>query len=238
MVGAKAFRSRAPASTAWRSARCRLVFAQELDVRCRGVVRGWSGFPRLDRGCSQGGLAPLWALHGKATKEAYALGLTTGLVFFPGILYWIFEVPAFHLLDFGLLAVYLAQYIALWALAVNWICRHTGLAVPLVAPPMWIAFEYARAHFGFLSFPWMLFGHSQHGEHVLLQLTSLTGVYGLSFLLVPSNATSRPRSSRDRMDPWRLGRDAGVARRRTWRRPRVPCCWDPSSDTVDRPRRR
>jgi len=48
--------------------------------------------------------------------------------------------------------------------------------------------EYIRAHASFLALPWMLLGHSQYLHPSVVQITSLTGVYGLSFLIVLVNA--------------------------------------------------
>jgi len=50
-----------------------------------------------------------------------------------------------------------------------------------------VALEFARARLG-PGFPWLLTGYTQHGNLALVQLSSVTGVYGLSFLVVFFNA--------------------------------------------------
>src|SRR5207247_8544256 len=88
----------------------------------------------------------------------------------------------------ALISLSLAPYVAGWGLAVAWIRRRTALSLTLVAAPVWVACEYVRCHIGFLSLPWAQLGDSQYESLALLQLASLTGVYGLSFLIVFVNA--------------------------------------------------
>jgi apolipoprotein N-acyltransferase len=134
------------------------------------------------------GLVPL-LLASRSLRSAFLLSGLTGIVFFVGIFSWIWTVPAFNALDGLLVAVYLGLYFALWGLGVSWIRSRTGLSLPVVAPPLWVALEYVRGHVGFLSLPWMLLGYSQYQATALIQITSLTGVYGLSFLIVLTNAS-------------------------------------------------
>jgi len=133
-------------------------------------------------------LVPLLvALEGKSLKAAYGLSYLAGLTFFAGITYWIWSVTAYNLLDEILLGIYLPQYVTLWGLGLNWIRQRTRLSPALIAPPLWVTMEYIRSHLSFLSLPWMLVGHSQYLHPPLVQISSLTGVYGLSFLIVLVN---------------------------------------------------
>lgn len=130
----------------------------------------------------------LRALEGKSPRDAFLLSYVTGLVIFSGMTYWIWTVHTFRVIDFILLAGYFPHYASLWGLGVAWVRQRTGLAPILIAPSLWIALEYLRSHFFFLSAPWMLLGHSQYLQPSLIQLASVTGVYGLSFLIVFVNA--------------------------------------------------
>jgi apolipoprotein N-acyltransferase len=135
------------------------------------------------------GLVPLLvALDGKRPVAAFVLSFTSGLIFFPGIFHWALSIKDYNLLDHLLLAVYLSCYLGLFGLALAWIRTRTDLPLVLVAPPLWVAAEYLRAHASFLTFPWLLLGYSQYLHPSLVQITSLTGVYGLSFLIVLTNA--------------------------------------------------
>jgi apolipoprotein N-acyltransferase len=47
--------------------------------------------------------------------------------------------------------------------------------------------EYVRSNLFFLSFPWNLLGHSQHDYLIFIQIANITGVYGVSFLIIMVN---------------------------------------------------
>jgi apolipoprotein N-acyltransferase len=50
----------------------------------------------------------------------------------------------------------------------------------------WVCVEYMRAHL-FSGMPWALFGYSQYPWLHLIQIADITGVYGISFILVAAN---------------------------------------------------
>ncbi len=60
------------------------------------------------------------------------------------------------------------------------------LAVTVLAPVFWVAVEWLRSWL-FTGFPWNHLGLSQWQHQGLMQVTTITGVYGLSFLLVVAN---------------------------------------------------
>jgi apolipoprotein N-acyltransferase len=133
-------------------------------------------------------LVPLLVvLDGRAPRVAFALSYLAGLVFTVGTFAWIWSVPGYNLLDEVLLALYLGVYMAVWGSATAWVRRRTALPLALVAPVLWVALEYIRSNLSFLSLPWMLLGHTQHASIPTIQIASLTGVYGLTFLIVLVN---------------------------------------------------
>jgi apolipoprotein N-acyltransferase len=56
------------------------------------------------------------------------------------------------------------------------------------APAAWTALELARTHV-FSGFPWALLGYSQYRFLPLIQIADITAVYGVSFLIVLTNAS-------------------------------------------------
>jgi apolipoprotein N-acyltransferase len=69
---------------------------------------------------------------------------------------------------------------------------HTTLQ-PLAAAAAWVAQELVRGRLltdldWFVSNPWALAGYSQVGSPLLMQIASLTGIYGVSFVLLTVNA--------------------------------------------------
>jgi apolipoprotein N-acyltransferase len=169
----------------------RQISYRDLGLACSSAVLLILSFPKLDLSpLAWVGLVPLLlALEGKGLKEGFLLAYITGLAFIAGVFSWIWSLESFKLLDYLLLGVlYVPQYVSLWGLGLIWIRRRTGLTTAFVAPPLWVTLEYMRSHAGFLSLPWGLLGHSQYQYPPLMQIASLTGVYGLSFLIVLMNA--------------------------------------------------
>ncbi|MGP8106661.1 MAG: apolipoprotein N-acyltransferase, partial [Desulfobaccales bacterium] len=140
-------------------------------------------------------LIPLyWALQGKSLKAAFGLGLVSGLAYYLTLLYWIVYVTHVfgHLplpVSLGvllLLAGYLSLYRALWALGLNWGAAQ-GLSLLWWGPLLWVTLELGQTYI-ISGFPWELLGTGLVPHPLLLQVADLTGVYGLSFLVVLINA--------------------------------------------------
>jgi apolipoprotein N-acyltransferase len=55
------------------------------------------------------------------------------------------------------------------------------------AGALWTATEFARGHV-FIGFPWLYLGYAATGHAMLARLASVTGVYGLSFVIAAFNA--------------------------------------------------
>ena len=86
-----------------------------------------------------------------------------------------------------LLAGYLCLYTAVWGLGVAWGAAR-GLSLLWWAPVLWVALEMGQTYI-ISGFPWELLGNGLYLYPLLLQLADITGVYGLSFLVVLVNAS-------------------------------------------------
>lgn len=168
------------------------------------------GFPQFDLGAlAWVALVPLLvALDGKRPLSALVLCFTTGLIFFPGIFHWALSIKDYNLLDHAILGVYLSSYFAVFGLALAWLRKRIDLPMAVAAPPLWVASEYLRTHAGFLTFPWMLLGYSQYLHPSVIQVTSFTGIYGLGFLIVLTNALGA-----DAVGYWRRAQAADIPSR-------------------------
>ena len=131
--------------------------------------------------------------------RAFGLGLATGIVYFLGTLYWTAQVMATYgglpvpvgILVSLLLAGYLAVFPGLFALLLWEAIRRLGVTGLWLAPAFWVATEWVRSWFGFGGgFPWVLLGSSQAPAIPVAQFASLTGVYGLSALVVLISAAA------------------------------------------------
>ncbi|MBI3248643.1 MAG: apolipoprotein N-acyltransferase [Deltaproteobacteria bacterium] len=134
-------------------------------------------------------LVPLFlAIAEQPCGRAFALAFLAGVGFFTSLFAWILSLASFTVLDFVAGGFYLGAYIGAFGFIFVWLLRRTRLPACFIAPPVWIVMEYLRAHVGFLSLPWGFLGHTQYRSPLLTQIAALTGVYGVSSLVVTTNA--------------------------------------------------
>ena len=147
-------------------------------------------FPDFDYGwLAWFALIPLLlAIRNTSATRAFFTGLVSGIGSAYGIFAWLFNVAGFNITHFSLLAVYFAFYTAIWSSGIVML-KNSRIPLILTAPSLWAVLDYARAHMGFLSVPWASLAHSQHYNLPLLQIATLTGEYGVTFLVVMSNVT-------------------------------------------------
>jgi apolipoprotein N-acyltransferase len=157
-----------------------------------------AAFPKID---FAGGawVAPgllVFAARNKGSRDVFWLGFVAGLSFWLVSLDWLLEIPyRWHSIPLGpgagwlALSAVVALFPATWAwLIINresrmmssWLGR---LGWALGGAASWVALEMIRARF-FGGFPWNLLGASQYKMVPLIQIASLAGVYGISFLVV------------------------------------------------------
>jgi apolipoprotein N-acyltransferase len=130
-----------------------------------------------------------------ARANVFWLGLTAGIVYFAGTLYWVVGVmttygglqPAVAGLTGLLLVAYLALYPAVFAVLLGRAVRRFGVRGVWLSPLFWVATEWVRSWLG-TGFPWVLLGASQARVVPVAQLASVTGVYGLSCLVALASA--------------------------------------------------
>ncbi len=119
----------------------------------------------------------------------FCLTLVFGVVSFSGIFLWVFDIPGYNLLHHVLLGCYFGPLMGLMGLLINAVARRWNPGAALLATPfIWVSFEYLRSNLAFLALPWGLLGHSQYQNPLIIQIASFTGVYGISFLVVFTNA--------------------------------------------------
>ena len=137
------------------------------------------------------GLVPLFVtIYGRHPAIGFLLSHLSGLVFFAGVCGWVLETPNYTLFHHFLVAFFLGAPFGLFGLVYCIVSRRLpGIPTLIVAPFMWVCIEYLRCNFSFLSLPWGLLAHSQYQQHHLMQISSLAGAYGLSFLIALVNAT-------------------------------------------------
>jgi apolipoprotein N-acyltransferase len=137
-------------------------------------------------------LVPLLvALHGTVGWRAARLGYVTGAVSAIGLLYWtalvVVQYGGIPLVVGALIMMALCLAFALFPLLFGWatgrLVARFGTLGLLGTPFLWVGTELLRVH-TFFEFPWCLLGYSQQPFLPVIQIASLTAVYGVSFLLV------------------------------------------------------
>ncbi len=137
-----------------------------------------------------------YSIERKGPFHAFILGFLTGFASFLGILYWI--VVAVHtygniplipsVLILLLLVGYLSLFIGAFTFLNRFIQIRLELQTILLAPLLWASLEYLRSFF-LTGFPWASLGYSQYMNLPFIQMADITGVYGLSFVILLVNAS-------------------------------------------------
>jgi apolipoprotein N-acyltransferase len=138
----------------------------------------------------------LFSLLGARARVAFLCGFLHGLIFVVTCVPWVAEVLSVH----GGMSV-AAGWAVLLLIATVWGCSiglftwmvqrlgQQGIGFALFgAPFLWISTEVLRAYLPEISFPWGLLGYPAAGNPALVQLTTITGIYGLSFLAAVFNS--------------------------------------------------
>ena len=110
------------------------------------------------------------------------LSFLVGWGFFLVALRWLMPVTGIGYVALGL---YLAIYwiLAAWALRTG---RRHGISPIWTLPVAWVACEYLRATV-MTGFPWLFLSHSLYRQLPLIQISDVTGAYGVTFLAAMIN---------------------------------------------------
>jgi len=143
------------------------------------------------------GLAILFASVLRTSgRVAFLCGFLHGLVFVVTCVPWIADTLSIHggmsrAAGWGVLLVIavvwgLSTGVAAWAIQRLSVRSYTLALVG--APFLWVSTEVYRTYLPEVSFPWSLLGYAPSENPALVQLATITGVYGLSFLAAAFNA--------------------------------------------------
>ncbi len=149
-------------------------------------------------------LVPLLALVRSPARPlvVYVCAFAGGLAFFWPALQWLRVADDRMYFTWAFLATYSALYFPLAVWMVRLLDRRTALPLAVTVPVVWTALEHFRSNFigGFATlllgstqhdcpggFGWYCLSHSQHAFLPLIQVSDLTGAYGVSFLVAAVN---------------------------------------------------
>jgi apolipoprotein N-acyltransferase len=167
----------------------------ELPFPLAGPMPAWRGLIAFVA------LVPLlWAILAptespRPLRHSFLLGYLCGVLWYAGNCYWIYDTMLIHggvppAGSVGLLFLYslvLGLYFGLFALGVKFIASRLSIGLALIAAPfLWTALDLAAARI--TSVPWDQLGYSQVDNDFFTPLATLTGVCGITLLLVGKNA--------------------------------------------------
>lgn len=121
-------------------------------------------------------------MRGARPRRGLALGLAFGLAYFGLVLYWIL---LFGEMGWSALVLMSAGFTAVFGLLAPtlWHDRHPIRSVVGLAA-LWTVLEFARGVWPLGGFGWGQLGSTQTGNAPLLRLASVTGVWGISFVVL------------------------------------------------------
>lgn len=144
----------------------------------------------------------LWFRPNRTAAGSFLLGYVAGVIFFWISLFWLTEVTTFGWFIF---AFYLGLYFAAWGGFVGiaayatgpvpslsnsrhapWMNSWTNLRIAGSAAAAWVGLEWLRGTV-FTGFGWNGLGVSFYQQTALIQIADITGIGGISFLIVLVN---------------------------------------------------
>ena len=156
--------------------------------------------PHLDWGwLAWVGLIPFLAQFPFRNKRtAFWHGFTLGVFCLGVMAYWVGVFaghiigPALSVLGWALVTAYQAFYLGVFAVGAQWLARRGVWAWRLGVPALWAVVEWWRQS-GSLGLGWGDLAYTQHFALPILQVTKLTGIWGLAFLIVLVNVALAER---------------------------------------------
>ncbi|MDA0335766.1 MAG: apolipoprotein N-acyltransferase [bacterium] len=148
--------------------------------------------------------------HIGSARLAFGHGALAGFIFHLLSLYWIGNTQgggAAVIFGAVLGAAWLSLFTGAFAVSQLLLLRRFGRDAILAAPILWTAMEHTLS-MGELGFPWLLLAHSQAGFPLLLQHATVTGAYGVSFVIVLTAALIAVALQRERGGVWLLAATA------------------------------
>jgi apolipoprotein N-acyltransferase len=144
------------------------------------VAWGWLGWIAL---------VPFLSLARSSAKARwiYLSAWAGGLAFFVPALQWMRVADERMVYTWLGLALFCSLFFPLALFLIRRIERGTPLPLVVSVPIVWTALEFLRGNI-MGGFPWYFLAHTQHDFLTIIQISDLTGAYGVTFLVAAVNA--------------------------------------------------
>ncbi len=122
-------------------------------------------------------------------RSSFWLGWAFGFSFYYSTIFWLntlviynpFTIPGIFLMGLAM-----GLFIAFFSLLNSHFERRLPALRYLYTPGLWVIFEYLRS-LGPVGFSWAYLAHTHYRQLHFIQIADITGVYGISFLIVLGN---------------------------------------------------
>src|SRR5262249_13089989 len=138
----------------------------------------------------------LLVVRGRSTWNAFLCGVAYGFTCSATVAGWLAETLArfFQLPTIAGVLVGAVYGLTFWGIAFGLfaagaarvLASHRPVSATISIAALWVATELLRGRV--MGQPWCLLGYSQHAQIPLIQISALTAVYGVSFLVALGNA--------------------------------------------------
>jgi apolipoprotein N-acyltransferase len=130
----------------------------------------------------------LLALKDGSAFSSFCLGWFAGSLAYAGIAYWVTISPVFTTGEALVIPGYLGLHWGLFGATLAVVRSRSAVPLVIAAPILWVVCEYFRSTVLPLDLPWILLGHTQSQSVALIQMAAVTGVYGVSYLIILVNS--------------------------------------------------
>lgn len=145
-------------------------------------------------------LVPLfWALKDKPLKESFFIGGASFFIFFFLHIFWLNQVTV---PGFLILIIILSFYGAVFGVFTNFVLRSS--IELFILPFFWVLLEFLRARL-FSGFPWGSLALSQWQNLRMIQIADITGMWGVSFLMVMTSCALYALLTRHKKTAYYIG---------------------------------
>jgi apolipoprotein N-acyltransferase len=180
------------------------TFRNPLALASISALLLWLSFPKFNFSfLAWVAFVPLFfSLRNERFSKTLLFSFVAGFIFFVLTIFWLTHVtiPGMFVFSF-----YLSLYFVIFGLGFYLIKKHHSFWLPLTfLPALWILLEFFRSTL-LTGFAWVLLGYSQGPNLLALQVADLSGVYGVSFMVMFVNVfvfkvLSRNKGSRNYRD--------------------------------------
>src|SRR3972149_1485453 len=128
--------------------------------------------------------------------KAFFTGWLFGFLFFLGGVYWVINtminyghIPVIvSVIILVIFSLYLGLFFGLFSYVLSYLEARIGVFSWYLSPFIWAATELLRTY-TIGGFPWILLGYSQYRNLEIIQASDVTGVYGISFIILLVNTS-------------------------------------------------